>query len=767
MFSSALILIQFIAVAVRKTREPELRSNIFRHKLGGEEIMYEFKMKYLLLTAVFWISVPGYSVHTSAQTADVNSGEDNLIEEVVVTARKRDEMLFDVPLAVSAISGDDIEALGFANLAETLGSVPGLNIEEYSPGRQTIQLRGASSFSRGDATVGFYIDELPFSNLGQPELPDVATYDLERIEVLRGPQGTLFGASSLGGTVRILTRKPDLENFGLKADVNVASIDDGEWSHSYKAAVNVPLSDELAIRIVGGYEDRGGWIDDPSIASEDINDQELSSGRVKLRWVPNDRLEVNLTALFSRIDSDFTSHSTKDYRMPFGADAVTNGFPFQQVTADYDIYSATIEYDFGPVTLLVAPAYAETENSLYRLFFSDQGSVFQDDLEADIFTTEARLSSNSDGPLHWTLGFFYSDTDQLDTSLGAFAPFGIPQGSLLNLVRGTNKSYAVFGEGSYAFNDKWELTLGLRYFENERTQDDLDTLFVTRALLEAFGFSPFREDKSNTTSPRVNLKWTPTEDMMVYANFARGFRPGRGNFGFQLLYSAFGNVIPEQSIGPETLWSYELGTKFSLLEGDLAFDAALFFNDWTDLQLTVNLPTGGNFTTNIGSAESYGIDLGMTWQTPVEGLSLKMSASIIDTEIIEGSDTLQVSPGIVGDTGLTPGDPIQGLAGETLSIGFNYVKPVELAGLAGNFVTLGQLQYNSDRFFGDHRSDNISTLTLRTGFETENWAVFLFGNNITNEDGAIGFNERQGTFSEYVGIRPRPRQIGINVKYIY
>ena len=691
------------------------------------------------------------------------------MEEIVVTARKREESLVDVPLAITSISGDAIEDLGFSNLAETLGSAPSVNIIEFSPGRQTIQLRGISSFARGDSTVGFYIDELPFTSLGQPELLDVGTFDLDRIELLRGPQGTLFGASSLGGTVRILTRKPDFGNLGVKADVSWSDIKGGESGQNFKAAINVPVSDTFAFRIVGSYESRGGWIDDPSVGDEDFNDQEVINGRVKVRWTPTEHFELNLTGWLSRVESALTNHSTEDQLAPFQAGAAAFDFPIKPVDSDYEIYSATLEYDFGPATLLVAPAYAETESSLYRLFYADFGSVFQDDVESEILTVESRVTSNHEGPLRWSVGFFYSDTDQLDTSLFAWPAFGFPELSLAQLLESNSKSYAIFGEGSYAITNQFELTVGLRYFENERSQNDQDSLFVTVAALNSLGLDAYRKDKSNTVSPRFNLKWTPGENIVAYGNVARGFRPGRGNFGFQLQTAAINGYSAPQGIDPETMWSYEVGVKLSI-GGAVEIEAAAFLNDWKDLQINVSIPapvTGSaNFTTNVGAAESKGIEFGLRWQTPVNGLSLSLSGSHTKTNILEGSDVIDLPGGILGQTGLNPGDRIQGIADETASASFQYARPFQLGTVSGNFVALGQWQYNSDRFFGSHHSDSLSTVTARIGYESDRWGIFLFGNNLTNENGAIGMDERFGYgVSEGYSVRPRPRQFGINITY--
>lgn len=657
------------------------------------------------------------------------------LEEIIVTAQKREERLLDVPIAISAFTGDALADAGASQLADFLGSSPGVGIIDDESGTQTIQIRGISS-TYGNATVGYYLDELPFTYIGNAQVPDVRTYDLERIEVLRGPQGTLYGDGSIGGTIRILTRDPVLEKFEAGVDLDAMSTTSGDDSFAAKGMVNVPVGDTAALRLVASYEDFGGWVNGPTKKNQ--NDRDIDNYRGKFRWQPTDTLDIVLGAWIVRNDAVGTAESLPDRTTPVPPDTFAT---------DYDLYSATVRWSAPWFDVVSATSVMDYSNDFISEFFNAPFTIFE---EQDLVSQELRFTSKNDGMFRWTAGLFYRDIDR--KTLTDLAAFAITQDQTQE-----SKSWAVFGEGTFSLlDDRLDVTLGARYFEDDRLfREVIDP--VTLGIIQSIDpdFEPEVTPKFDSFNPRLNIAYKLSDDWMVYGNVAKGFRTGQAQPVISLVLAAFAGVDLPSSIDPEELWSYEIGTKGTFMDGRAVLEGAVFYNDWDDIQTLVTLSQQPRVAglVNGGSARTTGVELGLTL-LPIDGLTLQFTGAYVDAKYTQD----------IAGTPVQDGDRIVGVPETAFSASGTYRWP--LTATLGGFAR-GALQYTGDRVdvaSAFQPSDSTTTLDLRVGVEGAAWGVYLYGDNVTDEDAAI---DPTPTGPNGIANRFRPRSYGLNVRYDY
>lgn len=693
----------------------------------------------LLLTSTLLVQ-PSMARAQTSTGAGSSSSDDSLetrssvrIEEIIVTAQKRAERILDVPLSISAFTNDTLREQGVQQLADFLQSAPGVGIVDGQSGSQSIQIRGINS-TFGDAPIGYYLDELPFSFISSPAVPDVRTFDLERVEVLRGPQGTLYGDGSIGGTIRILTADPNLQQLQGDIDLTAMSTADGEDSYAAKGMLNLPLKEDVAgLRLVASQEEFGGWIDNTLTGVEDENERTIGNYRAKLRLAPSDKLDVVLSAWHTESEGGGSS-SRADRTTPLaGSDA----------DVEYDLYSVTLRYDLGFADLVSATSYMDYSSANIGVL---GGMPLVQLASEEVRSQEVRLTSANDEGFRWTGGLFYREIERPNSA--RILTFVIDQFS-------ASESYAVFGEGTWPLLDKkLELTLGLRYFKDDRLRDDpVDP--VTLALIQTIqpDFTGRVDSSFDTVNPRLNLSWHVNDDWMVYTNIAKGFRSGVVQPVVSLVTAALtGRTIPT-GIDEETLWSYELGAKGTFAEGRAALEAAVYYNDWKDLQINVVLDAASQLSAlvNGARARTMGAELSLIVQ-PVERLDLRLAASHIDAEYLEAD------PGI----NIRKGDRVTSVPEYTLSTSATYRWPLTSTLTAFAF---GEGQYTSERVDVINNgvpSDNVTMFDARLGVEGQAWNLYLFGDNLTDEDGALGVGALS---TPGIQVRARPRTVGVNMSY--
>lgn len=670
----------------------------------------------------------GFSTSAVAQQSD-----GFVIEEIFVTAQRREEALMDVPISISAFTDDALFDAGADSLADFLQTAPGVGIVDGQSGTQNIQIRGINSVA-GNSPVGYYLDELPFSFIGLSRVPDVRMYDVQRVEILRGPQGTLYGDGSIGGTIRILTHDPDLDEFAAGIDLMGSSTADGDGNAAYKGMVNVPISEGVAgFRLVASVEDFGGWVDNTVSGQDDQNERDIKNFRGKFRYMPNNNLDVVFSAWHSEQD---TIGDT------LALDNRTSVDPVPSIDVEFDVFSANIRYSFEAFDLVSASSFMDYSED--RTTFIGP-SVFFNPVETETFSQEVRLTSNSDGNFRWTAGFIYRTMDQ-----NSFTD--IPDFMFVQDQTFESDSYAIFGEATWTvLNEQMDITLGLRYFEddafNSEPVDDATLAFIQ--TLDP-NFTGTVNQTFDSTNPRLNVSYRATEDWLFYGNIAKGFRTGQSQPVITLLQAVLFGVQVPSGIEPEEMWSYEIGTKGTFWDGRAQLEAAVFFNDWEDIQVlvVVNPPVRG--LVNGGTAETKGVEMGLTL-LPVENLQLRFAGSYIDATFTEA----------VSGVAIVDGTEIPNVPETTLSASGTYRWPIGNSAWQG-FV-YGGAQYASARsdtvnFAPD--SDKTTKVDVRLGVEGETWSVYLFADNLTDEDGAIAPFAFGPTGP---ALRFQPRTVGVQV----
>lgn len=751
-----------LALLPENVQSTSMREEVSDAEQGGLDSSGTENKKW---TQLLMAQTDGAAPTTNELVSPASNEEFGRLEEIVVTAQKRDESLGDVPISIAVLRGDDLESPNTSSVADALKAVPGVALnQDGQSGGAAITIRGVSAGGPlffGGPTVGFYLDSVPFGMFRAGFSPDANPYDLERVEVLRGPQGTLYGASALNGVVRVLTANPNLDAIEFKARASTSTTEGGDESYRGDAALNLPLVEgKFGIRLVAGIEDRGGWIDTPNLNARNVNDGEIQNYRIKVRARPIDELTIDLSAWSSREDYDGNGFSDL---------AGNNLTPFEQpVSVHYDIYGLNVGYDFKNAALTSSTSYMEFNNysvvdgSFIPIFFGvpcDRSAVPTDPTcfsiatsnNASVFSQELTLHSNLDGPWKWTLGGIYRDAKE-PFAQGFNSPAPPPTSE------GISKSFAFFGELTRAFG-QLELTGGLRYFKDK---------------VEVSGFVPTASHVEGTfdaVSPRVVLSWKPNDDAMFYTSYSEGFRSGNPQ-------SVDRELAGFPALEPDTLKNYEVGGRGTLFGNRLRYDVAVFYIDWQDIQqsLTVRSPTTGipgGFLVNAGSASGPGFDFGIA-TTPANGLTL--SANVGWNELTFDTPVVQAAAAIEDDQVLADkGDRIVSSPEWTVAASAEYVFALG-GGYEGSLST--SANYTSAKIdrtvFGGQvlsaSSDRTIEGTASFALETPGRVkATFFVDNITNEDGATS----RSSFSTLpvivtggdIVVRPRPRTFGVQIDY--
>ena len=664
------------------------------------------------------------------------------IEEIVVTAQKREQRLEDVPIALQAFSSSLMKSTNMRDFFEVVSMVPGANEDQsQSPTRRRYSVRGiVQAGANPDTTIGYYFNESPYFIFGRPAAPITRTFDIERVEVLRGPQSTLYGNSAMGGVVRFITKKPNLENFEAHFQTAYTDLDGGESGHFLDGAVSLPLvEDQLGVRLVASQEGMGGYHMD-LLGNDEVNPTDISSYRAELLWHANDGVTFNLNYFNEEGESDY-SQFVSSLDPP-----INNQFPGDFYDNDQEMLSATMNWDldFATLTVNVTNIDSHEETQLSALL---PGLGLPNDLisltnaqEGEALNSEIRLVSQGDSPFQWLAGVFYSDTENESESVfTALLPSG---GSLSE-----SKAISVFGEVSYSLLDgKLVPLVGVRWFDDDRER--FDTNLVTQVPGENF----------DAISPRFNLQWLPNENSNYYLNVVKGFRSG--NFvdpNICGLIQAFFGFPCRVAIDSDEVWSYEVGGKWTLLDEQLQLDASIYYMDWADNRQAVQFAPGLTADIEVGDAEYIGLDLSLIYApAAIEGLILQASANVNDNKF-KGMDPLisQVS-------GVQNGDNVSLTSEYTFAFSADYEWQLSeaLAGKAA--MTFTHVSAAESQFGSIPDADPRSMLRARIGASYQGLGFYLFGTNLLNEDGAIFIQDVQGSVN---AMRNPPRMLGVEFTY--
>jgi iron complex outermembrane receptor protein len=686
---------------------------------------------------------------TSAGGAFAQDTDSNTLEEIVVTAQKREERLQDVPISITAVSGQEIARRGSTGVMDLQFTVPGLSVNEYGAGQERVQLRGISN-TLGVATVGKYLDEMPINTEVQQSSIDIRFLDMERIEVLRGPQGTLYGEGSMGGTIRYITKNPDLTKFGAEVEGEVSSVTDGEMGWRANAVVNLPLiEDRVGLRVVAGYEKQGGWIDSAVTGQDDVNGTEFKTVRGKLLAKVGDSGEFTLMVLHQEWEQDYQN---------FAFDRVTYQTTPEFNNGKQDVVNGVVRLDLGWADLVNSAGYAKMNNvvaydissfyvpALIGLFGFPVGFIdtvaLQGEQDFEVFTDEVRLTSKPGGPFDWTVGLYGRDATQTSVSTTPTSPNTAPFTILEANLNYKSRGWSAFGEIGWHATDKLTLSAGARWFSDTRK-------FLSDTT--SFGFRAVDKESETFTSlnPRFNAKYEFSDTSMLYANAAKGFRSG----GFNTQSAGGGVFTIPPAYDPETLWSYEIGTKQQWLDRRVIFEGSVYYNDWKDVQASAFAPGSAiTITTNGGHVKGWGVDLSLLAR-PVTGLTLSATYGWNNLEYKTTTPEKQA------------GDPVDWAVRESFSASIDYRRT-----LFGDVKGFGRVDYQHAgkaqltlRNFGGQiiPIEERNLVNARLGLDFGQFEASIFADNLFDDD-ALVITGPFGVFTQ--NLEQRPRTVGVNVK---
>jgi iron complex outermembrane receptor protein len=677
-------------------------------------------------------------------TKDFTLKVTSFFENVTVTAQKRDQEILDVPMAITALSATTLEQQGVTNLREIAGSIPGLSMVETGPGQHRAQIRGISS-PLNLPTVGTYLDEASITTDAAGGATDVRMLDLDRVEVLRGPQGTLYGAGSMGGTIKYMTKSPILDAPSFQFDSAAGAVKDGSGLYRTSLVANLPVvKGKFGIRAAVAAERSPGWVDYPALNHQDANEGESTTFRIKGLWVANTKFSATL--LFQRQNSDYDGQPYADEKRtaPYSLDQ-----PLHETSM---LTTMVLNYDARRFTILSSTGYLDQANKgtydfsplyvpIYQLFGFPAGLVktvaWKITSETDMLTQEIRFASKGDTPFTWTAGVFFRDYTSNGTSDGVATPDPLPFPPYTGKGENKSRSSAVFGEANYAATKTFTTTLGLRYSSDTRK---------TSGITGSFGPTKPNPDHSGTftsVNPRAVLSYRPSDGKLFYMSAAKGFRSG----GFN--NPPPGCTIP-QNYDAETLWTYEGGSSASLANGRFVVQGAVYRNSWTDMQTLILCP-GQPFAlvANAGKATGTGVDMQVT-VTPVRPLRLTLSGNYGDSKY---DDTAVAHK---------QGDRVDYVPNYNLSVAADWsfhVADKRPGQLHVDYQETGAYVLNFRQVGLDPlKSDVISGLNARLSLTLGKVELSVYGQNLLDENGAVQPAIVFG--GTLVPPRPQPRTIG-------
>ncbi|MEE4453096.1 TonB-dependent receptor [Novosphingobium resinovorum] len=690
-----------------------------------------------------------------ALAQDAAGASDGVGGDIVVTASKRtSSTIQDTPIAVQALGGDSLKEKGAVDFADFYRSIPALNVQDEGPGDKRYVIRGINAAGAG--TVGLYLDETVItgenSQDGGGQAPDVKLFDIDRVEVLKGPQGTTFGASSMAGTMRYITKKADPDG-GVNGYFQSAlrATKGAALGMQSDGAVNIPIvKGVFAVRASGFYADLPGWIDNKF--ENGANAEKSKAGRITARLQATPDLTVDVTAMYQDVHQDAKNYyNLQDYS---GA-ALPRDYQADEVRSPYDdkseIYNATVNYkqSYGTFTGTVSRFVRDTgftrdaslaADSFFGLDYSDEGrSALVQKKHRRVDSGELRFASDFGGPIQVLVGGFFQNENRFYHSSWptADAQGNITADSDMLLDRTVDtriKERALFGELSYKFLDNLTFTAGARLFDFKLSQ--LSTSLVAAGGGAGSGAGNMLHAKDNGVIGRFNLAWKVSDQVNTYVQVAQGYRSGGTND--PTAAEIAGVTIPE-GYGSDSLWNYEWGVKTTLLDRKLFLNGALYYIDWSDIQVSQQATSGTvsfSYTGNGGKATVKGAEVTLEAR-PVAGLDINVSGNYNVAELSE--DNPIVATG-------RKGDRIPYVPKLTGAASVDYTTFVDALGLDASFGANVSYQGSSATKFNAtidnyQKLDSYWMVGLRAGINKAPWSLNLNVSNLFNDRTTINYNE--------------------------
>lgn len=749
------------------------------------------KVKYLTRTIqclIYGVALASTSVLAQQNDLESNQETDTEIEKIEVTSSRRIQTIQDVPASVVAIKPEEFVQRGMISIADVIGQSPGFSITSTNgqSGRGSISARGVSAQSDG-AVTAMYLDDVPLSSnsgfaAGGRLFYDGLLGDIERIELIKGPQGTLFGATSMAGAIRYITRKPELEEGRGKVTADVSQTKGGDLNHIYRGYYSLPIiQDKLGITVAGYTSKNGGFVDqvDPAsgeVIKENANESDDEGYSVDLYYQATNDLSIRLKALKQETSFGLSSAvriASLNKDETYGEFKSDNAFGNDDFTQE--VYSASISYEMDFATLDFTSSRTDYASSLSQDTVSiygplleqlngfEEGSIlsvpFINGVSSEKTSHEARLTSKLNNGFEWIAGLFYTDEGTTATQdlfalpqevVGAFADFP----SEYNEMAG-------FGNLTYYINEDFDLTAGIRLSKTDQT-----LIFRTDGpLLGGFSEEELEDADDTVQTYLLTARYRPNDDTSYYARIASGYRPASSNL---TVFNPFtGEQLSQPIVHQDDLISYELGIKGTALSDGLRYEASAYYIDWDNFQTNLTffgVTSGGNAEGGITSQGFEAVvEYALTRDVTVSAHVAHMDSTLNEDE-----------PGLFG----AKGESIPNVPDWTLAsnIQYNY----ELDGDAHGWIA-ASLQYKdstrSSFDSGDPEdssinldSDNYTVINLTTGLVWSDFTVTLYANNLLDQTAYSRFsaNVIPGTdIVDVTGVPIEPRKVGVSLSYSF
>lgn len=725
-------------------------------------------------------------------------------DEIIVTATRRETTLQETPLSISAIGEEQIEKRNLRAMDDYLQSVPGVSYQDRGAGSNTVTIRGISTGSQLSANTptGNYFGEVSITGLG-PQLNgnqagngDVRMVDVERIEVLRGPQGTLFGSGALGGAVRVIPNAPDLNDFSGRITADVSNTARrGSWNYGVDGFVNIPLiEDRLALRVVGFKFFDDGFVDNVAasrptaaitaakalgVAVRDrkgVGSNDVTGGRATLLWEPIDGLKLTAMHLYQQQKNDGlagvdTLVDPNDYLQARPRTGPT-GNADEFVSTKMNLSNLVVEYDWSWGNLLNSTAYIDSKarhNISVNFFASVFLGVYAGHRNHKrVFINETRFTSKWDFPVQVIGGLYYSRFKHLiEAGLVYNGTVPAPAGTIQTngpLRDAWTTQKAAFGELAFTPWEPFTLTVGGRYFKFENAFP----LYLSAQVPPTPHPDQGRTESIDGFNWKANASWKVTPDLFLYAQWAQGFRePQIQNALDDAVFDPDGNGLYnfadgsqrrpiEGLLDPDTVDTYEAGVKFSTPSGDLSGALSAYYTDWKGIPVSLlTVPTGAAFFFNAGSATVKGVEFELNGRIPEADLHAQFSASWSEAKLGNDAESRSLAGG-QRDADL-PGSP-------DFNVYTSLEKRFTLGGENPAFVR-GDMTYVSaytSTLNGMGRAGDYFLFGASAGVTLDNIRLMIYAKNLTNRK---DFTWIDNTLAAGRAYRLRPRTIGINASF--
>lgn len=697
---------------------------------------------------------------------------------IMVTAQKREQAAIDVPASVTSIDAASLARGGLDRLTDYVAQIPGMSLTSLKPGENQITIRGITTgLSQSAPTTSVYIDDAPIGSVnaytaGSQLAPDLDPANLSRIEVLKGPQGTLYGAGAMGGMIRYVTTPPDFQSIKGTITAGGDSVDGGGTGGVGRFYVNLPLADNSMALQVSGFDQRyAGFIDDTN-GRKDVNGAHLKGGRAAYTWIVNTNWKVAVSALTQQVhdDDDQTEDVDGKTLRPLYGNYIQNAAIPQPANTKLDVYNLSIHGQIGNFALVssttyqtldanavgdVTPTYGVLLGPL--LGIPDLGTGISLVTSTKRWSQEFRLDSSAfDDKLQYEGGAYFTreqDTNRIPGitpfSTTTLAPIALPFNLVKAEIDSTYREYSAFANATYAFTPKFSLQGGLRYSSDHQTygQDYSGLLIGPTPIIVTDG-----REQGDKLTYLLTGSYQPSDQQTVYARVANGYRPGGPNA------VPPASVYPApQTFKPDSLTSYEVGYKAVADDGELSFEGALFTTHWNDIQIQTSA-AGFNFFVNGGTATSKGAEATVLFY-PLDGWSIRANGAYTDAKLTEDAPL----------AGGYSGDELPFVPKVTGSISSNY----EWALGTGWKASAG----GSINYIGQRRSDyslrapvdvpSYTTFDLDAAITRGDWRFSLYAKNIGNSHGITYLQTRAVApgLNPYTAGIITPRTIGMEVNY--